>query len=163
MLYKPIKIRYWEIDFFVEGRHLVIDAVMTTVYMNTVLEKVATIPGFAAKHAEDRKLFADRTSTQPIGGARRPPHFCPLCDRRWRPPRRPCPGPATFPGDGSTSQREDTPLHPRSRKPYPQHADIVVGPQVAAAPVSMGTLGNFSPHHAPPLPSSGGSAQPHLG
>jgi len=32
-------------DFFADGRHLVIDAVMTTVYMNTVLEKVATIPG----------------------------------------------------------------------------------------------------------------------
>jgi hypothetical protein len=32
------------LDFFADGRHLVIDAVMTTVYRNTVLEKVATIP-----------------------------------------------------------------------------------------------------------------------
>jgi hypothetical protein len=42
------------LDFFADGRHLVIDAVMTTVYMNTVMEKVATVPGFAAKQAEDK-------------------------------------------------------------------------------------------------------------
>jgi len=39
------------LDFFVDGRHLVIDAVMTTMYRNMVLEKVATVPGYAAKHA----------------------------------------------------------------------------------------------------------------
>jgi len=44
------------LDFFADGRHLVIDDVMTTVYMNTVLEKVATVPGYAAKHAEERKF-----------------------------------------------------------------------------------------------------------
>ena len=37
------------LDFFTGGRHLMIDAVMTTVYRNTVMEKVATIPGYAAK------------------------------------------------------------------------------------------------------------------
>jgi len=37
------------LDFFADGRHLVIDAVMTTVYMNTVLERVVTIPGYEAK------------------------------------------------------------------------------------------------------------------
>jgi len=52
--------------FFADGRHLVIDAVMTIVYMNTVLEKVATVPGYAAKQTEDMKFLADRTSTQPI-------------------------------------------------------------------------------------------------
>jgi hypothetical protein len=40
-------------DFFADGRHLVIDVVMTTVYTNAVLEKVATVPGYAAKQAED--------------------------------------------------------------------------------------------------------------
>ena len=39
------------LDFFADGRHLVIDAVMTTVYRNIVLERVATIPGYAAKQA----------------------------------------------------------------------------------------------------------------
>ncbi len=39
---------------------------MTIVYMNTVLEKVATVPGYAAKHAEDIKFMADITSSQPI-------------------------------------------------------------------------------------------------
>ncbi len=57
------------LDFFADGRHLVIDAVMTTVYMNTALERAATIPGFAAKQAEDRKFRADRTSSQPISAA----------------------------------------------------------------------------------------------
>ena len=44
------------LDFFADGRHLFIDAVLTTVYMNTVMEKVVTVPGFAAKQVEDRKL-----------------------------------------------------------------------------------------------------------
>jgi hypothetical protein len=44
------------LDFFADGRHLVIDTVMTTVYRNTALERVATIPRFAAKQAEDRKF-----------------------------------------------------------------------------------------------------------
>jgi hypothetical protein len=61
------------LDFFADGRHLVIDAVMTTVYMNTALEKAATVPGFAAKQAEDRKLRADRSS-QPISAAHGGPH-----------------------------------------------------------------------------------------
>ena len=30
--------------------------------MNTVLEKVATVPGFAAKQVEDKKLQADGIS-----------------------------------------------------------------------------------------------------
>ncbi len=51
------------LNFFADGRHLVIDAVMTTVYRNTMLERVATIPGFAAKHAEDNNFLADRTSS----------------------------------------------------------------------------------------------------
>ena len=33
------------LDFFADGRHLVIDAVVTTVYMNIVLERVATTRG----------------------------------------------------------------------------------------------------------------------
>jgi hypothetical protein len=44
----------------------VIDAVMTTVYMNTVMEKGATVPGYVAKHAEDRNFLASKTSSQPI-------------------------------------------------------------------------------------------------
>ena len=48
---------------------------MTTVYRNTVLEKVATVPGFAARQAEDRKFLADRTSTQPISAVHGGPHI----------------------------------------------------------------------------------------
>ena len=63
------------LDFFADGRHLVIDAVMTTVYRNTVLEKVATIPGYASKQAEDRKFLADRISRQPISVIHGGPHI----------------------------------------------------------------------------------------
>jgi hypothetical protein len=49
-------------DFFVDENHLAIDAVMTSLYHNSVLPRVATIPGYAAKQAEDRKFLADRTS-----------------------------------------------------------------------------------------------------
>jgi hypothetical protein len=44
------------LDFFADGRHLFIDAVLTTVYMNTFMEKVVTVLGFEAKQVEDRKL-----------------------------------------------------------------------------------------------------------
>jgi hypothetical protein len=63
------------LDFFADGKHLVIDAVLTTVYKNNVLEKVVTVPGYVAKQAEDIKLLADRTSTQPISGIHGGPHI----------------------------------------------------------------------------------------
>ena len=63
------------LDFFADGRHLVIDAVMTTVYMNTVLENVATIPSVGAKQAENRKFLADKTYTQPISMVHGGPHI----------------------------------------------------------------------------------------
>jgi hypothetical protein len=37
------------LDFAEGGRHLIIDGVVTTVYMNSVLSKVVVIPGFAVK------------------------------------------------------------------------------------------------------------------
>jgi hypothetical protein len=54
------------LDFFADGRHLVIDVVVTTVYKNIVLHQVANILGYAAKQAEDIKFLANRTSRQPI-------------------------------------------------------------------------------------------------
>ena len=60
--------------FFAEGRHLVVDAVVTTIYRNTILNTTSTIPGYAAKQAEDRKLQADRVSSQPIATIHGGPH-----------------------------------------------------------------------------------------
>jgi len=57
------------LDIFADGRHLVIDVGITTVYKNTMLHQVATIPGYAAKQAEDRKFLKDRTSSQPIAAS----------------------------------------------------------------------------------------------
>ncbi len=62
------------LDFFADGKHLVIDAVVTIVDRNTVLDKVATTPGCAAKHAEDKKFLADRTSKQPTSAHHGGPH-----------------------------------------------------------------------------------------
>ncbi len=63
------------LDFFADGRHMVIDAVMTSVYRNTVLEKVATILSYAAKQLEDRKFLADKDSRQPIAVIYGGPHI----------------------------------------------------------------------------------------
>ncbi len=63
------------VDFFADGRHIVNDVVMTTVYINTMLQKVATIPGHAAKQAEDKKFLADKSSSQPISTIHGGPHI----------------------------------------------------------------------------------------
>ena len=63
------------LDFFADGRHLVIDVVITTTYKNIVLERVATVPGYAAKQGEDRKFMADKTSRQPISAMHGGPHI----------------------------------------------------------------------------------------
>jgi hypothetical protein len=62
------------LDFFAEGRHLVIDAVVKTVYRNTILQKVASIPRYEVKQAEDKKILANRTSSHPIATPRGGPH-----------------------------------------------------------------------------------------
>ncbi len=51
-----------------------IDVVVITMNRNTVLQKVATIPAYAAKHDSDRKLLADKNSTEPIAAIRGGPH-----------------------------------------------------------------------------------------
>jgi hypothetical protein len=48
---------------------------MTTAYRNTVMEKVATVPGYAAKQAEDRMFLADKASGQPISAVHGGPHI----------------------------------------------------------------------------------------
>ena len=62
------------LDFFRDGQHLVIDAVVTTVYRNTILHQVSTIPGYAAKQAEDKKLYADMSYAQPVAYIHGGPH-----------------------------------------------------------------------------------------
>jgi hypothetical protein len=61
-------------DFFRDGQHLVIDAVVTIVYRTTVLHQVSTIPGYAAKQAEDRKFDADKSSVEPVASIHGGPH-----------------------------------------------------------------------------------------
>jgi hypothetical protein len=54
------------LDFFRDGHHLVIDALVTTVYRNTMLQQVSTVPGYAAKQTEDKKVYADKSSAEPV-------------------------------------------------------------------------------------------------
>ena len=60
--------------FFAEGHHMVIDAVVTTVYRNVILKNASSIPGYAAKQFEDRKFNADRASSHPIATIQYGPH-----------------------------------------------------------------------------------------
>jgi len=70
-------------DFAEGGRHLIIDGVVTTVYRNSILTKIASIPGYAAKQVEDRKFKTDvdshltRCLLATVGGI----HWYPLL---WR-------------------------------------------------------------------------------
>ena len=70
------------LDFAVEGKHLIIDGMVTSVYRNSILSRVATVPGFAAKQAEDKKFKVDADSPEHVaannGGCR---HLNPL---PWR-------------------------------------------------------------------------------
>ena len=54
------------LDFHAPGRHLLSDGVVTTVYKNTRQRETGEIPGYAAKLAEDRKFYADKTSERPV-------------------------------------------------------------------------------------------------
>jgi len=73
------------VNFIEPGRHLILDGVVTTVYRNSILSKVALVPGFAAKKVEDTKFKADLTSAHPVSathggrldGTR-------LCHLQWR-------------------------------------------------------------------------------
>ena len=44
------------LDLFGEGRHRVVDIVMTTICCNTILMHATSIPGYATKQVEDRKF-----------------------------------------------------------------------------------------------------------
>jgi hypothetical protein len=48
------------------GRHLLLDGVVTIVYMNTRQRETGKIPGYAAKLVEDKKFYADKTSYRPV-------------------------------------------------------------------------------------------------
>ena len=48
------------------GRHLVIDVALCTVYRNVILAQTCSIPGYAAKMAEDRKFYNDKKSSHPV-------------------------------------------------------------------------------------------------
>ncbi len=57
------------LDFTTLGRHLILDGVITTTYRNSIMTKVATVPGFAAKKVEDAKFKSHQTSAHPVSEA----------------------------------------------------------------------------------------------
>ena len=54
------------LDFAREGRHLIFDGVITTVYRNAILTKVAGVSRYAMKLVEDKKFKADAESGKPL-------------------------------------------------------------------------------------------------
>jgi len=50
------------LDYHAPGKHLMLDGVVTTVYMNTRQKETGEIPGYAAKLVEDMKFYANKTS-----------------------------------------------------------------------------------------------------
>jgi len=50
------------LDFTDPRWHLILDGIVTIVYKNSFLSRVAVVPGFAAMKVEDTKFKADRTS-----------------------------------------------------------------------------------------------------
>ena len=57
------------LDYAGGDRHLTMDGVVTTVYRNNIISKVAAVPGFAAKHVEDKRIKADVHSPRPVAVA----------------------------------------------------------------------------------------------
>ena len=74
------------LDFKTPCRHLVMDGVVTIVYMNSILARLAAVLGFEANKVEDTKFKASENSASSPGGCDpwRTPHLCTLCDGRWR-------------------------------------------------------------------------------
>ena len=54
------------LDYHALERHLLLDGVVTTAYMNTRQRETREIPGYAAKLVEDRKFYADEVSERPV-------------------------------------------------------------------------------------------------
>ncbi len=53
-------------DIYFVDMHLIIDGVVTSSFRNSILSRVAAVPGFASKQAEKRKVDADRARAQPV-------------------------------------------------------------------------------------------------
>ena len=54
------------LDFATPSRHLVVDGVVTTVYMNSILARVSAVSGLATKKVEDTKFKAYANSAHPV-------------------------------------------------------------------------------------------------
>ena len=54
------------LDYHALGRHLLLDGVVTNVDKNIRKRETGEIPGYAAKLAEDMKLYADMTSDRSV-------------------------------------------------------------------------------------------------
>ena len=57
------------LDFAEGERHLIIDGVVINVYRDSILNKAASIPGYAAKQVEDRKFKKDADSPYPVSAS----------------------------------------------------------------------------------------------
>ena len=136
------------LDFSEPGRHLVLDGVVMTVYRNSILSKVAAVPGFAAKQVEDTKFKADMASAHPISAAYGGwPTFVPFAMEDGG--RIGAHGHAFLRmlTDHAVAKGKLTP-GPRNATPPPPGGGILVGPQVATSAIHV------APPHLVPLGSA---------
>ncbi len=54
------------LDFAVEGRHLILDGVVTTVFRICISFRVAVVPGYVAKRVEEKNFKAESDSLRPL-------------------------------------------------------------------------------------------------
>ena len=54
------------LDYTAPGKHLLLDGVVTTVYMNMRHKETHGIPGYVAKVVEDMNFYADKSSERPV-------------------------------------------------------------------------------------------------
>ena len=58
------------LDYYRPRKLMLMDGAITSVYRNNCLRAKTTTPGYATKHAEDRKLYADKALASPASSIR---------------------------------------------------------------------------------------------
>jgi hypothetical protein len=152
---------YMALDFFAQDMHLVIDAVVTTMCMNTFLQKVASIPGYAAKQAEDRKFQADRISSHPIATPHGGPHvlvpFAMEDGGRLGAHAQALPRALAV-----TAIAKEPPGGEETRGRFAWDGGVALGTTVAAATIHLVAFGPLASSHSPPLSRNNIGAIVHL-
>ena len=119
-----------------------------------MLQQVATIPGYAAKHAEGMTFLVDKTFRQPIAAPHGGPHvMVPLAIKDGG--RRGARAKALLRAVATSALAKDTIPDAQWRStdsPHPIHVGVPLGLAMAASPFFLAAPSVDPPHHALALP-----------